>query len=209
MSWSIERRSMSAADFHALDVPAPAERAVWIAEPPAPALVLGSAQPDSDVGPGVAVDVVRRRSGGGAVLVVPGDVLWVDVVVPAADPLWDDDVGRASHWLGDTWAAALAELGVDGDVHKGGLVRAAWSSQVCFAGLGPGEVTVAGHKVVGISQRRTRSAARFQCAALARWDPSALADLLVGVSAEEIADAASGVGVPLGDLLGAFLRSLP
>ena len=209
MSWSVERRSTSAAEFHALDVPDPATRAVWIAEPTGPALVLGSAQPETHVQPGVEIEVVRRRSGGGAVLVVPGDVLWVDVIVPAGDPLWDDDVGHASHWLGDVWAAALAELGVEASVHRGAMVRSPWSDAVCFAGLGPGEVTVAGRKVVGLSQRRTRTAARFQCAALGRWDAAALADLLVEVPADGIADVATGAGVALEDLLAAFLSHLP
>jgi len=209
MSWRVERRSLSAADFHALDVPEPAERAVWVADPVAPALVLGSTQPDRDVRPDVAVEVVRRRSGGGAVLVVPGDVLWVDVVVPAGDALWDDDVGRAAHWLGAVWAAALAELGVRAEVHTGPLVRTRWSPVVCFAGLGPGEVTVDGRKVVGISQRRTRHAARFQSAALGRWDAPALASLLVDVPAADLADAAAPAGAPLDDLLAAFLRHLP
>ena len=128
MSWSVERRSLSAADFHALEVPDPAVRAVWIADPDAPALVLGSAQPASDVRRDAEIEVVRRRSGGGAVLVVPGEVLWVDVIVPAGDELWDDDVGRASHWVGDVWAAALAELGVGAEVHKGPLVSSRWSA---------------------------------------------------------------------------------
>ena len=203
------RRSLSATEFHALDVPDPAERAVWVADPTDPALVLGSSQPDADVRPGVDLEVVRRRSGGGAVLVVPGDVLWVDVVVPAGDALWDDDVARASHWLGDAWATALGALGVEGEVHRGPLDRTPWSAAVCFAGLGPGEVTIDGRKAIGISQRRTRAAARFQCAALARWDPSAVADLLVDVDPGAIADVATGVGVPLDDLLATFLRHLP
>ena len=62
----------------------------------------------------------------------------------------------------------------DAVVHRGGLVATPWSRQVCFAGLGPGEVTVAGRKVVGVAQRRTRHGARFQVAALLRWDPAAL-----------------------------------
>ncbi len=168
-----------------------------------------SAQPDADVRAGIDIDVVRRRSGGGAVLVVPGEVLWIDVIVPSGDPLWADDVGRAFHWLGDVWAAALAERGIEGEVHKGPLVRTPWSAAVCFAGLGPGEVTVDGKKVVGISQRRTRAAARFQCAALGRWDPGGLAALLVDVPASELAEVAAGVGVSLDDLLAAFLRHLP
>ena len=30
----------------------------------------------------------------------PGEVVWVDVVIPAADPLWRVDVGEAFVWLG-------------------------------------------------------------------------------------------------------------
>ena len=87
------------------------------------------------------MELVRRRSGGGAVLLVPGEVVWVDVIVPAGDPLWDDDVGRATHWLGATWARALAACGLpDATVHRGPMVRTPWSSLVCFSGLGPGEV---------------------------------------------------------------------
>jgi lipoate-protein ligase A len=210
MSWHVERRSLSAADFHALDVPDPAERAVWVADPTAPALVLGSAQPDSDVRADIDVEVVRRRSGGGAVLVVPGEVLWVDVIVPTGDALWDDDVGRASHWLGGVWAAALRELGVEGEVHRGALEHSPWSAAVCFAGRGPGEVTIDGQKVVGISQRRTRGAARFQCAALGRWDPSTLLKLLtIDAPIAELDAMATGAGVPLDDLLAAFLLHLP
>ena len=109
-----------------------------------PALVLGSTQPDAVVDHEAAaargVDVVRRRSGGGAVLVEPGGVVWVDVVIPPDDALWDEDVGRAAHWVGDAWAAALASAGVDGAaVHRGGLVTTAWSRLVCFAGVGAGE----------------------------------------------------------------------
>jgi hypothetical protein len=70
-------------------------------------------------------------------------------------------------------------------------------------------VSIEDRKAIGISQRRTRAAARFQCAALARWDPAALADLLLGGDAEAIADVATGTGVPLDDLLTAFLRHLP
>ena len=58
---------------------------------------------------------------------MPGEVLWVDVVVPADDPLWDDDVGRATHWLGELWAAALAALRRGGRdaCTRGAMVRTA------------------------------------------------------------------------------------
>ena len=134
------------------------ERTLTWCDVDGPSLVLGSAQRDEVVA-GTGLDVVRRRSGGGAVLLVPGQAVWADVTIPAGDPLWETDVGRAFWWLGDVWAAALGSLGVDAVVHRGPLVKSRWSQQVCFAGLGSGEVTVGGRKVVGISQRRTRAAA--------------------------------------------------
>ena len=56
-------------------------------------------------------------------------------------------------------------------VHRGGLERSSLSDLVCFGGLGPGEVTLHGQKVVGVSQRRTREMARFQCVVHQRWSP--------------------------------------
>jgi lipoate-protein ligase A len=216
LTWAVSRATGAAAEFHAQEVPSPADRAVWFFEPDRPALVLGSTQPDASVDREACrragVDVVRRRSGGGAVLLVPGEVLWVDVIVPAGDRLWSDDIGRAAHWLGDAWGAALVACGVSGaTVHPGRMVRAPWSAVVCFAGLGPGEVTIDGRKVVGISQRRTRAAARFQCAAALAWDPGALVALLAPPrpTAAELADVAAGVPVPPDALASALVAALP
>ena len=147
------------------------------------AVVLGSAQRDADLDRDAAERdgraVTRRSSGGGAVLVGPGEQAWVEVWLPRDDPLWDDDVVRSSWWLGDAWLRALGALGIGGlGVHRGRAERGAWSESVCFAGIGPGEVTVGEQKLVGISQRRTRQGARFQSMALVRWEPAALAGLL-------------------------------
>ena len=126
-------------------------------------------------------------------LVEPGAVVWVDVVIPRADPLWDDDVGRAFEWLGDAWAAALVGLGVSGaEVHRGGIVSSPWSSKVCFAGLGPGEVTAYGRKVVGMAQRRIRHGALFQCAVPLTWEPRRLLEVLA-LSGEERAGGAAAL----------------
>lgn len=227
-SWAVEVFAEAPSAFHARDLPDRPGRAVWVCRPDRSALVLGSAQ-DGSVADQAAcreagVEVVRRRSGGGAVLVVPGELLWLDVVLPADDPLWQRDVSRAFLWLGEVWQAALADLGVGADLHRGALVRTPWSDLVCFAGLGTGELTVArpgpggaAAKVVGLSQRRTRTAARFQCAALLRWDPEALIALLdvgaPGPAAPDLraalAAAATGLALDHDVLLDAVVTHLP
>jgi lipoate-protein ligase A len=180
-------------------------RTVWVLEPTWPAVVLGSTQPASVLRPGTPA--VRRRSGGGAVLMEPGGLVWVDVFVPAGDPLWEVDVGRAFAWLGQAWVRALGRAG---HAHAGPLVTTPWSRLVCFAGLGPGEVVVDGAKVVGMAQRRTRAGALFQCAALLDWQPVRLLDRLALSDEErrrgaaELAGVARGVEVDAGALVDAL-----
>lgn len=215
--WAVRHLLGTAGDLHAEPLPEPVGREVWVLESSRPALVLGSAQPD-DVADraGAAqrgIDVVRRRSGGGAVLVVPGGLAWVDVIVPAGDPLWHDDVGRAALWLGEAWRRALASLGVVRTrVHEAPLACGPLGRLVCFAALGAGEVSLEdARKVVGISQRRTRVAARFQCATYRRWEPAPLADLLRldDAGRRAVAGAAAGTGLPPGDVVAALLAHLP
>lgn len=215
MIWAVERRSLAPSAFHALALPEPLTRTVWVCDATVPALVLGSTQPDALVDAAACaragVEVVRRRSGGGAVLVVPGDLLWVDLLLPRADPLWQDDVEAASHWVGDLFAEVLAQHGLAAVVHRGGLEPARWGREVCFAGLGPGEVAVGGAKVVGVAQRRSRHGARFQCAVLHRWDPEALLSLLHLPSAvgADLTDVAAGLSPPPERLLATLLDRLP
>ncbi|MGD0286085.1 MAG: hypothetical protein ABSC31_06875 [Acidimicrobiales bacterium] len=156
----------------------------------AQAVVIGSAQPASDFDgerlAAAGADLVRRRSGGGAVLVAPGLQVWLDVFVPNDDPLAQSDVGKSFHWLGDAFAAAIASVlgtsvaqaGVE--VNRGPRQSTPWSRTLCYAGLGAGEVTVAGRKVVGMSQRRERSGAWIHSMALLTDRAGDLADLLAG-----------------------------
>lgn len=180
--WSVDTFRGSAGQFHQRDVADGAARQAWWCEADRPALVLGSAQPMSTVDEGACraagIEVVRRRSGGGAVLVVPGEVVWLDVVVRRGDPLWDDDVGRSMWWLGEMWCDVLRSYGAVATVHRGPLVRTAWSSVVCFDGVGAGEVLVGDAKAVGIAQRRTRDWARMQSMVHLRWRPAFMASLL-------------------------------
>lgn len=105
----------------------------------------------------------------------PNSSIWVDLTIARTDPLWTRDVGTSMLWLGQVFAAALAPW-VTARVHEGPFLERDIGRVVCFGGLSPGEVvsdlpdgSVA--KVVGISQRRGRDGARFQCVLYRRWDP--------------------------------------
>ena len=176
--WKVSETRAGARELHHLDLPA--ERRITLMIPDGPAIVLGSSQSASDVDTdfcaSAGIDVVRRRSGGGAVYVHPTDVVWVDIVIPSGDPLWSHDVGEAMLWVGELWCAALARAGMDAlSIHRGRLMANDWSKALCFAGAGTGEIFRGEAKVVGISQRRTRHFARFQCSAHRRWDAITMA----------------------------------
>ncbi len=110
----------------------------------------------------------------------PGEVVWIDVIVPVGHAGWADDIHRPMVWLGHHLARAFDAVGVDGvDVHDGPMETTPQSRLVCFDGLGPGEVTRHGGKLVGMSQRRTRSAARLQCCWYTQHEHDSLAELLL------------------------------
>ncbi len=276
--WALERLEGTVARLHERSVQAVRgyaggrrlARSVLVMEASDRALVLGSSQrsgvADARACAREGVAVVRRGSGGGAVLVEPGGQLWVDLLVPAGDPLWEADVGKAAWWVGEAWADALALAGLQGaDVWKGPFTRRPGSDWSCFATLAGGEVTLpqqerpsqlsagtggtnAGDtllelragtasapkaplaepqaavlpkgtalapKVVGISQKRTRSGALFQCSCLLRWEPCSLVELLClapgerALAARDLAKVASPVPVGGHALLEALLASLP
>lgn len=197
--WRIIDERAAAADLHAAAAGAlntrPVVRTARFSRAERPALVLGSHQAvdawDAGAIAAAGLDLARRSSGGSAVLVGPGRVMWVDLVIPVGDPLWDDDVGRAAWWVGDLWASV-----VDGsEVWRGAMRANAWSPTVCFAGLGPGEVTLGGRKVVGISQRRTPRGALFQTAALLEWRPEDYTSLLRAIPGDPAVLASSAVGL--------------
>lgn len=201
-AWEIDERRESPSALHG-SWPAverdPVRRRVAVCRPMRGAVVLGSTQRpsvvDAAASEAAGLDIVRRRSGGGAVLVTPDDPAWVDVWVPAEDPLWNADVTGAFAWLGSTWSGALDRLGVRGSDVQGAGPGACtrWSSLVCFGGVGAGEVTVADRKVVGLAQRRNRSGAWFHSACLLRWDPTLLLEVL-DLSPGERAAATAGLG---------------
>ena len=213
--WHTEHVRGSASMLHGAEPAVGSGRRVTRCDVDRLALVLGSAQRNDVVDErGVerlGAEVVRRRSGGGAVLIVPGEMLWVDVVVPRGDVLWDDDIGRAMWWLGEAWADALGMCGVTGaQVHRGAVVHTPWSRLVCWDSLGAGEVVVDGRKAVGISQRRTRDWIRLQSSVHMAWRPDVLCELLAGdrPSPHDLAEAAV-IDVDLDEMWRSLVEHLP
>ena len=158
-----------------------ARRRRWLAvrDVERPVLVLGSTQRpeevDADVAERTRTSVVRRRSGGGAVLVEPGRAVWLDTWVPRTDSLFEDDVRRSRAWVGSWWADALGGAVA---VHSGAPVCTRWSDVVCFAGTANGEVVVDGRKVVGVSQWRSKEGALTHALAYEGVDWQLMARLL-------------------------------
>ncbi len=224
-AFSLEHTAGPAASLHHRPIPDPVHPTIWWHDVTAPAIVLGSSQPDTtidrDACARAGIDVVRRRSGGGAVLLVPGEVVWLDVIVPRGSGSGDrgglDDVRasmcRIGTHVGDALVAAVPELADRVAVHRAAMETTPWSSTICFDGLGPGEVLLDAVKLVGLSQRLTRQAARFQACWHTAYDAGALLDLLPAASRPPRAalrpvatlDAAASAAVP--ELLRAALST--
>lgn len=216
MKIEVRRCTAEAGDFHAREL-RPNE--AWFVDTAREAIVLGSRQSNDLVDRARCaeehVEVTTRRSGGGIVHLVPHGHVWVDVTISSDHPRWTNDVVESAVWLGRVWVQALAPLGIESTVSRDRLSGDNLGRLICFASLGPGEVVdQSGAKLVGISQRRTRSAARFQCTVLTAWDPQRLLDLLAPAAAvplDAIADLRRRVAIVdrrRADIESAFERAL-
>lgn len=169
--WRVEHVTGTVPELMRTEEPPDHERTVRVHTVTRPAVVLGSTQQQDIINyaatDAAGVDVVRRRSGGGVVILWPQRQVWVDFFIPAGDRLWHDDVIRSALWVGEMWVSVVKScvmhgVGEEPVMHVGGLESDEWGKLVCFAGVGPGEVLLAGRKVVGVSQRRNRNRVRIQ-----------------------------------------------
>jgi lipoate-protein ligase A len=185
MAVSVESRRGTVSELHGLDPLADVvtEPMVWWCDPTDAAIVLGSRQQpellDASRCDAAGLSIVRRRSGGGLVLLRPGAMAWFDVILPPSR--LPDDVRGSMVWIGERWAEVLADR-VAGElaVHDGGMLCTPWSGLVCFAGIGPGEVLLDGRKLVGLSQRRSRRGIRIQSMLHRRPLVGEVPELIVG-----------------------------
>ncbi len=200
-SWKVVTTEGNAGAFHARPIDNVTQPEIWIHEVHEPALVLGSTQPESllnsERASGDNIEICRRRSGGGLVRVDP-DELWVDIVLPAKSHLWERDIGTSMLWVGQTWALALKDHlpATNTTVYSGPLLNREIGRVLCFAGMGSGEVQIDDYKVVGISQRRTREAARFQCLVKRDWYPDGIRRYLSSIGRQQIPWEQLRIGFP-------------
>jgi lipoate-protein ligase A len=134
------------------------EATMYVVRPERTMLVLGSTQsPDILNALGLNDMPIRRRRGGGGLVLLHPDDLWIDWWIPAGDERWRSDVHASSRMVGQSWADVLrpAVAGVV-TVHEGALEGDPAHRLVCFAGRGPGEVFVDDKKAVGVTQWRVR-----------------------------------------------------
>lgn len=184
MSSRIISLTGSSEEFHHRSFPEGNESVISLFTPVQPAIILGSTQERSLINEKAClakrIEIVKRHSGGGIVFLAKGSTIWIDVEIPREHSLWLNDIGNSSLWLGEVFEYELSKIcNIKLELHRGALIKTSWSSLICFAGRGPGEVfTQDGRKVVGISQRRTRDWARFQCAISLQWKPDLLLELL-------------------------------
>lgn len=102
-----------------------------------------------------ACDLVRRSSGGGAIL--HDRELTYSISLPTAHPLAADaeTLYRRVHGL---LLEALAEFGIDAELNEHALFRIGGDPFLCFERRAVGDVVLRGFKIGGSAQRRRRGA---------------------------------------------------
>lgn len=134
----------------------------------------------------LGIPLVRRPTGGGAVLAGPG-LLGVDVALPASHRLLTGDVVEDYAWIGRVWASTLTHLGIPArsiSIEEARRLtgeassRAREAALACFGTYSPYEVVSDGRKVLGLSQVRRNGGVVFSSALHVDLRPGELANAL-------------------------------
>jgi lipoate-protein ligase A len=115
-------------------------------------LSLGRFQPADQVPRAPGVDLVRRPTGGGAV-VHQGDVCY-SIVLPLSHPLAAGGIRQSYQRLARGLGAALEALGLSPLAPTAAASRRPQRSGWCFEAAAPYELALAGRKLVGSAQAR-------------------------------------------------------
>lgn len=132
-----------------------------------PAIIVGRSQrPDPDQLARAArqkLPLVRRKSGGGAVMAGP-EMLSLSVFLPPQHAISRASAVVAYNWLGGIWRKVLAEQHIDSRIcdidearHSQQQARDAGAEWACYSSVSHGELLAAdGRKLLGIAQIRKR-----------------------------------------------------
>ncbi len=202
--WVVEYLLGNANDFIQKGLQLPPFRLVRICKVQKSSVVLGSAQKLFQLPKWVNeanIDVVSRRSGGGAVWICPDHYVWIDVFLPFGDVLICREISSSFFWLGTVLVEVLEKIGLqEVQMYRGSFVTTPWSSAICFSSKSPGEVFVANKKVVGISQRRTREGVLFQIGIPIHLHLLELSKLFFATEAEKVTSEISKTSLELDGL---------
>ena len=217
-SWTIETKYSETALAHEANLDEWQQPTIWVIEPNDSCLVLGKSQRgraflNLSYLEEQSINLAVRHSGGGAVLVAPEDMLWVDIFVPKESKFWIEDIAKASIWIGKIWHNALKRLDIECSLFDENFSRSEASDLICFVGRAPGELFINDRKILGISQRRSKFGTRFQCALIINWKPehmiAAYSSSPIPNLEKLISSAGIGSGCEKNNALEAFLSALP
>ena len=216
-SWAIETKYSETALAHEANLDEWREPTIWVIEPKDSCLVLGKSQRGKDFLnlsylEEQNINLTVRQSGGGAVLVSPEDMLWVDIFVPKESRFWLADIAKASIWIGGIWRDALKRLDIECSLFHENFSRSEASDLICFIGRAPGELFIDNRKILGISQRRSKHGTRFQCALIINWQPEHMVAAYTSAPIPNLGKLISSAGIGSGckkqNALDAFLSVL-
>lgn len=179
----------------------------------APAVSLGAAQASSELNLGhcsrVGINIVRRASGGAAVLHEAH--LGFSLILPSDHWLVAGDIVHSYERLGRTLSTALRTLGATVELIAPEEARTfrppGLAARACLAGYGPWEPRFDGRKLAGHAQVRRRGVVLYHAIIPIRGDPAALAQLLAGTK-DEIAAAGETLTKLVGSVEIAIGRSV-
>lgn len=131
-----------------------------------PAIVLGCSQRRllASACTHSKIEVLVRRSGGGAVLVGPW-MLGFSIVLPVGHALAMPGLVASYEWIGELMAAVLREGGINAMAVPPSTIGPMASFEelnwACFGRVSPWEVIAGGRKIIGLAQVRGRHAVLF------------------------------------------------
>ena len=217
-SWTIETKYSEPALAHEANLEEWQKPTIWIIEPKDTCLVLGKSQRgraflNLSYLEEQNINLTVRQSGGGAVLVSPEDMLWVDIFIPQRSKFWIPDIAKASIGIGKIWHDALKRLDLECSLFDQKFSRSEASDLICFISRAAGELFVGNRKILGISQRRSKFGTRFQCALIINWKPEQMIAAYRSCPIPDldklISTAGIGIRCEKQNALDAFLSALP